>query len=349
MQKTFQKYRISYNYSMALKGIAVILMVLHHGLGLPGEWFEEGLGFGHIILGERNLYQVAGNPLKLCVSIFAFLTGYSYCIKRQYTFKYGIKKAWGLLTKYWFVLFFVFYPLGYFISGHIPGVKEIIFNTFSIHQRAVSFSWYVLFYVLCMCSLPLLVRLVTGKSPVDFVGLPILFTVVIWGLDRIVIQKWYLIADMRDYFYWMPIVWIGYLCAYYGVYETRKREVNKILCWIILWGIPVLRGMCSEILRMNMDVIYAPIFIFAFINIVNEGSKMCVFWEFFGRYSMYIWFLHALFFWDKTRSFFQPVAYGNKNIVLSMILLVTFSFAMAVAADSIIKGFSGIVKRREKH
>ena len=328
---------ISVSYSAMIKGIAVVLMVLHHGLGLPAEWFEEGLGFGQIVIGSHRLYELVGNPLKICVSLFAFLTGYSYYKKGQYTFQYSIKKSVKLLVKYWIVLFLIFYPAGYFISGHVPEMKELIFNLFSIHQRAVSFSWYVLFYVLCMCSLPFLVRLVTKNKWIDFLMLPAVCTAMLHILDKIVIQKWYLIADIRDYFYWLPIVWIGYLVAYYQLFEQITWKVNRWIYLMPMVLIPILRGLRSEIYGLNLDIIYAPIFIFSIKMLIKENSAVFKAFTFLGQYSMYIWFLHALFFWEKTRKVLQPIVYGSHNIVISMFFLLTLSLIMAILIERLTK------------
>lgn len=132
--------------STAMKGIAILFMMVHHGLGLPKGWFEPGLGYGQQILGSRMLFEWIGNPTKICVSLFAFLTGWSYCLHRTPTFRYGIKKTVQVLIQYWMVLFFLFYPAGWFISGYQPTVKDVIFNLFSIHNRSFLFMVY---FILC--------------------------------------------------------------------------------------------------------------------------------------------------------------------------------------------------------
>ncbi len=328
---------LNVSYSTVIKGIAITLMIFHHGLGLPAEWFEDGLGYGQILLGTHKLYEMLGNPLKLCVSLFAFLTGYSYCLRKEYTFSYGMKKSLSLLMKYWGVLFLLFYPLGFIISGHIPGIKELIFNIIPIHQRAVSFSWYVLFYILCMCSLPFIICLVSHRKIVDFCAIPLTCTIILNILDKIVIQRWYLLDVVKDYFYWMPIVWTGYVFAYYRVLEKIMCKMNIWLSWCMVICVPILRGMCSEVYRLNVDVIYAPLYVCAIIWLIKENSMFYKMWMFLGKYSMYIWLLHALFFWEKTRRVFQPIVYCNQHIMISMGLLLILSLIMAIIVDKFVR------------
>lgn len=351
--------QLNNSFSVVIKGIAITLMILHHGLGLPPQWFEEGLGYGQIYLGSKELYMAVGNPLKICVSLFAFLTGYSCCMKKQFLyeaglekFKYGIKKSWSLMIKYWAILFIVFYPMGYIINGHIPGMKELIFNVLCVHQRAVSFSWYVLFYAFCMCSVPILVRMVSNNKVIDFIGFPVLCTIIVNLLDKVVTTKWYLIDVVRDYFYWMPIVWVGYLFAHYNIFEKLSFKINSMLCLGLMVFIPILRGWRSELFRLNLDVVYAPLYIIAILILVREGSVFYKAWMFLGKYSMYMWFLHALFFWEKTRPVFQPIVYGNQNIVVSILLLLGISLLMAIIWDVVVNKIGKILqcvtKNRDK-
>lgn len=335
--------------STAMKGIAILFMMVHHGLGLPEGWFEPGLGYGQQILGSRMLFEWIGNPTKICVSLFAFLTGWSYCLHRTPTFRYGIKKTVQVLIQYWMVLFFLFYPAGWFISGYQPTVKDVIFNLFSIHNRAVSFSWYILFYAGCMCTLPILVKMVTTRWWIDVLSIPLLFTVVLHGLDRIVIQKWYLIADIRDYFYWMPIVWIGYVTAEYGWFDKIFAFLSGKKKWILLLLfllVPVVRGVCPEFFRMNLDVVYAPIMVFGCAGLLQTHGFVFKGLYKLGQVSLYIWLIHAIFFWEKTRSFFQPIAYGVQNPLLTIVIILAVSFALAIVFDWLWKGLNKWKKKK---
>lgn len=317
----------------AIKGIAILFMIVHHVLGLPEMWFEEGLGYGQWMIGSEMLYQWIGNPTKICVGTFAFLSGWIYYYHGTPTVRYGFRKAFFLFLQYWLLLFVLFYPLGYVISRYIPSWKELILNLFCIHERAICFSWYVLFYGCYICSLPVLIKIFTNKPVIDFVLLPVLFTVIGNVIQRIQIQKWYLIEDLHDYFYWMPIVWIGYLYGRYGLYQKIKEILGKKISYI--WGIgifliPILRGRFLEVRGLNLDVLYAPVFVFCCICVFQKENTIIKSFRFLGKYSLYIWLIHSIFFWKQTRSFFQPIVYsvGNPIITIFLVLIISLCFAI---------------------
>lgn len=338
-------------YSLAMKGIAILLMIVHHGLGLPEIWFEQGLGYGQLEIGGKLLYQWIANPTKICVSIFAFLTGWSYCIHDTPTWKYGIRKVLQLLLQYWFVLFALFYPAGYLVSNYIPlSKREVLWNIFSINYRAISFSWYVLFYVLCMLTLPVIVKLITGRKVADIVILPFIFTCVLNVLNHVVIEKWYLIADLRDYFYWMPVVWVGYLAANYRLFDWLQEKLYRVPRLVyggVVVFIPIARGMFLELFCMNMDVIYAPIFVFAWMMLLKDTTKIFKVLCELGKYSMYVWFVHSIFFWEQTRRVFQPIVYSVNNPAITLALILGISLLIAIPMHWLWQRFSKFVAKTD--
>ena len=87
----FEQYEISKETTAKIKGIAIILMIIHHFLAYP-FWLIDGVNYPNVnILGE-NLNVWIECSTKICVSIFAFITGYGYYLRNNQTIKYGIKK-----------------------------------------------------------------------------------------------------------------------------------------------------------------------------------------------------------------------------------------------------------------
>ncbi len=81
-----------------IKGIAILIMIAHHFLV-----YDFGVTFS-------NPWSDIGAALKICVGIYAVLSGYGYYFAKEKTICYGAKKAWGLLQEYWISLFTVFVP-----------------------------------------------------------------------------------------------------------------------------------------------------------------------------------------------------------------------------------------------
>ena len=67
-----------------IKGIAILLMIFHHFCGTA--LFPK--------LGE--MWIRIGASCKICVAIYAVLSGYGYFFAKEKTVRYGLKKIWGL-------------------------------------------------------------------------------------------------------------------------------------------------------------------------------------------------------------------------------------------------------------
>lgn len=100
-----------------IKGIAILIMLMHHFIVIPINCTE----FPYII----NLF---GYFCKICVAIYALLSGYGYFFAKEKTVKYGLKKIWGLLKIYWLSLFTLFIPAAIF-SGGVETHRKIFNNT----------------------------------------------------------------------------------------------------------------------------------------------------------------------------------------------------------------------------
>lgn len=80
-----------------IKGIAILIMIAHHFIVIP---FSD----------LPYLVTLFGYACKICVAIYAVLSGYGYFFTKEKTIRYGLKKIWGLLQIYWISLFTLFIP-----------------------------------------------------------------------------------------------------------------------------------------------------------------------------------------------------------------------------------------------
>lgn len=81
----------------ALKGIALILMFVHHFFTFPG-WITCGVEYPWI---QEFTNQFCA-PTDICVCLFAFLTGYLFFFSPG-TLRYGLRKITDFLLSYWLV------------------------------------------------------------------------------------------------------------------------------------------------------------------------------------------------------------------------------------------------------
>lgn len=74
---------MSKNTTQKIKGIAILIMMMHHFI--LNLFFESSY-----------FISLLGIACKICVAIYAVLSGYGYYFAKDKTIKYGIKKIWGL-------------------------------------------------------------------------------------------------------------------------------------------------------------------------------------------------------------------------------------------------------------
>lgn len=86
-----EQYEISKETTAKIKGIAIILMIIHHFLAYP-FWLIDGVTYPNVNRLGEDLNVWIECSTKICVSIFAFITGYGYYLRNNQTIKYGLKK-----------------------------------------------------------------------------------------------------------------------------------------------------------------------------------------------------------------------------------------------------------------
>ena len=82
-----------------VKGVALIFMFAHHFFFYP-DWYVSGISYPGIL----PLVRYFQNPTKICVVVFAFITGYFYHFTREKTIRYSLGKIGQFLVSYWAAL-----------------------------------------------------------------------------------------------------------------------------------------------------------------------------------------------------------------------------------------------------
>ena len=70
-----------------IKGIAILIMLAHHFIVFSFSELPHGV-------------MVFGAACKICVAIYAVLSGYGYFFAREKTVRYALKKMLGIACKY---------------------------------------------------------------------------------------------------------------------------------------------------------------------------------------------------------------------------------------------------------
>lgn len=326
--------------SRAVKGFAIILMVAHHCFGFP-EWYIQGVDYSSVlILGEPLSYWVA-NSTHLCVSLFAFLTGWAYFYNKKTTLKYSLKKIVRFLKYYWFILFALFVPLALVLADYVPTAKELLFNMFAVKTNYVCFAWYVYFYIFVMLTLPFVTKLF-GDEPLFAFFLAVACCVFLYDIvSRVTIFRDYISGGLLNCLFWYPCVLTGYLCARYDVLtrlHRRFRHPYKILYAFTILFIMGCRIKWRKLLGVNLDVIYAPVCIYCLAMFLNPGAAAVrKTLQFLGNHAMNIWFLHSIFFSVLLRPYFQKIAYLPKNPILVVLWVILLCLPVSRAVNLVFR------------
>ena len=344
--------------SDAIKGVALIMMFVHHFYTWP-EWYVSGISYPEL----QSFARYLNYPLKACVPMFAFLTGYFYHFAGQKTLRYSLRKITDLLISHSAVCLALMIPalaLGVFHPTPAAVATELI----GMGTEVMRFSWYVSFYCLSMLLLPVLVKLSAGNPGGDLLIMLVLpavaaNTVIAAIQEHLPGNLTMLTGILSSVWEWFPVVISGYLSAKYRLFETYLDEVSarfssgwgKVCFWLCLCAVgfagrlALPRFALGSIqpsgrwveLELLMDVLYAPLFVYGLARLLQQMKypRFLGVLGNLGRQSLYMWFFHAVFF-NCLREYTQPLIYAPKNPVLVILLSLAVCYVLAVASEKMI-------------
>jgi len=333
----------------AIKGTALVMMFIHHFFAYP-EWYVSGVAY-------PQLAEYVGffrYSMKICVSVFAFLTGFFYAYSGKRTLRYSVRKMTDLLVSYWAV----YIPVLLFalMTGYrgltLFGFAEGILGR---NKSVMTFCWYVSFYCITMILLPLLTG-IKGRAPVrEFVLLVLVPLAASIALTSLIASNT-LKAMIEDIRLWFPSVAVGYLCAKYGVFdalEGKLKEKNGIVRMLVYAACIVAACGCRYFVNdmtlgsvhilgreiqigFTLDAVYAPVFVYGLSMLLRRiaESRLCAVLRRIGDQSLLMWFLHCIFF-NVSNELTQRILYAPKHPVL----VVLFGLVLCYAAALVISPF----------
>ncbi|MCR5502861.1 MAG: acyltransferase [Lachnospiraceae bacterium] len=237
---------LSKEQSKMLQGLAILMMLYHHLFSTP-----EALGIPYrslLVFGEINAELRMAWFFKICVGIYAFVSGYGICRsmnrsehsgKLHYdgTFFQKLIADYRIVAKRFFgfyqqflLVFVIFVPVG-FLFFHKPfDIKELLLNLIGISTTYNGAWWYVLQYFKMLLILPVIDSVCTiykGKKEM----LPILSF--IFGLCGVCagLMAGHLLMPLIDWFqpaFTMCFI-MGYLISRFELYEIAYRMVVYII------------------------------------------------------------------------------------------------------------------------
>ena len=314
------------DFSGAIKGLAIILMITHHSFGFP-EYYISNISYPSL---ERYIWLIR-DVTKICVPIFVFLTGGGYYLRKNYTAQYSLSKIKKILLSYWIV-----YAVLLFISvilGYTPTFQDIILELFGLKLYVMWFCWYVGFYISLMVIFPVFSKLMKIKDNFKWNILnSLIFCMILQVIAKIAepIDTYSVFSELSAFF---PVAAVGFMFAKYDIGNKIVNKVTNIVWIRIVIGVLFIltafagHGLKPYVKGVSVGIIVAPLFIIG-VYLVRVCNISCIrkLLMFLGKHSMNIWFLHCLFFSLATREIFQPIAY----IVRIPILVVAWILLLCV-------------------
>ena len=295
-------------------------MLVHHFLGFP-EWLESGININYLPVRVKGVpleIAIAGQ-FKICVAIFAFVTGYGWYLSGKTNLKKSVSRIVKIVGVYEICLFIEYLATSIIDSSFIS-IKDIL-NQITLcffgGELFIHFAWYIQFYILAIITYPLIMRVQKINNKYIQLGIAI---VPFWGgyfLLKVLGISYCLDGIPRRYFIYMPCVLMGSWIARYmnSIKKYQEKSILRgVLGTILIVFLLVVRYVLGG--RQSLDVFFAPILIYIISNIYISFELNIFSYKRIAENSTYMWLLHSIFFLTPGAYFFQKILYFSKASIL---------------------------------
>lgn len=293
----------SKSVSLKIKGVAIILMVMHHVFALfsiNNIWGGYCVPFFNTGISVETLFERLS---AICVFLFAFITGaalsYSFSNKSiKETAIYIATKCIKFLFSYWIVIFTIFLPF-YFCyfrdSWSFTTILKTLFGFSGFH----SFSWYVYFYLITLITLPLYSILLKRNVVVSLIFSIIPF-ILIYLFLRLFAHNISHFNPICNCLFSYISVCLGYTFCKYLLFEKLFALIGKKILFLI---IVLMTGIGIQVIYVFFGFGFVQPFsslliiiflVWIFNRKIFKALSFCL--DILGKNSMNIWFIHYLFF-----------------------------------------------------
>ena len=308
--------------SRMIKGIAILMMLMHHCFAFPAFWLD---GFQ-----TGNVLSTISDNFKICVAMYAFITGYGFCAGKVGNYRKQTGKVLTFLGQYWLQLFLIFLPIA--SVSYTFSLRKILYNMAALHDNVVLFAWYVFFHCIVMLTFPLVRRLLNGGLCRDLVT--VLFggycVTVLFYFQPLEGPLFSMLIDCSVYY---PVVGMGYLTAKYALFDRIAPRLNIVGAVFLIPLAILLRTKLSVVKGFTFDTFYAPILIMSLCRVLEKCGWVHKPLMFLGKYSFHMWLFHSIFFSAYTRDIAQPLINWTSVPILRFVLVTILSAAAAVLID----------------
>ena len=328
-----------------IKGIAIIFMLIHHFFTYPA-WFVHDYEYL-----SGNMADILREPFKICVCIFAFLTGYFYACTKKQNYRYSLRKITDLWVNY-FVVFLILYIVAVILKCFPLSLKSFVLESLSVENQIINLAWYVKLYMVAMLILPIYVIIAQKHILLAFLSgllLPAFALRTYNALNLFPTSYFTQYVHACAYFF---IFATGFIFAYYQLFTKwfdrifKNNIHNKFLILFINLSLMSIAFFGRYIMptlnyltRFSMDFVYAPFFVYGITNIIElipHYQKILKPLSILGKYSLIIWFLHSIFY-NVSKPYTQQILYISTNPIIVFLWGTILCLGAAVLIDIPIK------------
>lgn len=337
-----------------VKAVAVIMMMMHHFWGFS-TWRVAGVALEPTLYfpGGPSLSWISARQFKICVAIFAVITGYGWGLG-QVSFRKTLKRIGKVVVIYEWCLA-VEYILNAIAAPGFASLRDLIDQVtlcFFHGELLIGFAWYVRFFILAALSYMVFVRLMRAcrNRLVQGIVAIVPFWCVYYCLWKWA-MPWLQFADVLDYLTYMPCIMIGTWIAdsRIPIWKSKQPSLPYSLLWMALcFALLYARYYASS--RAYLDVLLAPCLIYCLSNLYT-ASGLTRFHSGFGTLAAcgtYMWLLHSIFFLTPGAEQFQKILYFSKSPLLVFLWGFLLVFLASLLLRFLAETVSGWISRRKR-
>lgn len=329
----------SKDVTLSLKGIAILLMLIHHLFSCFPD-FVEKYKVSSLLLPMDKVMGLS-TLSKLCVAVFVFLSAYgmtvSFCQSRGPRPDSGVIKRYKKLALGFFLVYVLsiltsFLRQGgigiYFSQGKARGLSYMLLDALGLSAFFTTPTynetwWYMSVAILLVFAAPVFIRLYEK-----------------FGVSALVIAGMlqYLGIPLTAFTSYLFAMFLGICAAEEGVVSRLAKGlgVRRRLPFLIGNGLVILL-LCLVRLKWGYEywldafaALLCAMELFVLIDLLHIRLRPLAF---LGKYSMNIFLVHTLIF----EYYFTDFIYSFRNWVLITLALLVASLAVSIGIEAIKK------------
>lgn len=346
--------------TLAIKGIAILMMVQHHNFGSKDRFSMYDVSFYPF---STDFMVLFSSFCKICVGMYVFLSAYGLTLSlkkyssdtvlsgRQYSLYMKsrfIKLMWG----YWFIFIAAQIACAiitqsqmkaYFSGGIYKGIYQILLDFLGLANLFGTGTingtwWYMSLAILIVMLVPFIARLNKKYT----VLLSVLLCIFIPRMVQTGLN--FSIGETSNIVRWTFAIVIGVAFAQYDVLArmksfmiTKNKYISKTIKFVVLTAVLVFlylarnnynKGTANYTyeFRDNILPVYVIYYCYEFITDIPVLRQILVF---LGKHSMNIFLMHTFI----RHYFLESFVYSFRHFVLIDLVVIVLSVIVSIALE----------------